>query len=185
MGNILILYHSQTGNTRAMADLVAEGAGKVPGMNIKCLSLKEAKPADLLWCDGIALGAPTHLGVAPWQMVQWWTKATSKAWRHVDGKIGCAFSSSGGWGGGNEMTVQSLLKIMMNFGILVFGATDYTGKKTTLHYGAVAAGKPGTAREKQACRRLGRRLAEWVAVLVDGQKDQSPHKVKYNRFKRS
>jgi NAD(P)H dehydrogenase (quinone) len=183
MGKVLILYHSQTGNTKEMAGLVAAGAKKVPGMEIKCLSIKEAKPDDLLWCDGIALGAPTHMGVAPWQVVQWWTKAVGKTWRHIDGKIGCAFSSAGGWGGGSEMTVQSLLKILMNFGVLVFGATDYTGKHTTLHYGTVAAGKPKTAREKEACRRLGRRLAEWVAVLHEGRKEQSPHQAKYKRFK--
>ncbi len=183
MGNVLVVYHSLTGNTKYMAELVAEGTREVPDIDTKCLSIEEAKPEDLLWCDGIAMGAPTHMGVAPWQVVQWWTKAIGKTWQRIDGKIGCAFSSAGGWGGGNEMTVQCLLKILMNFGILVFGATDYTGKQTTLHYGAVAVNKPETDREKEACRRLGRRLAEWVAVLCDGRKDQSPHQATYGRFK--
>lgn len=183
MGKVLILYHSLTGNTGYMSELVAEGAEKVPGIDVKRLSLKEAEPEDLLWCDGIAMGAPCHMGVAPWQVVQWWTKALGKVWPHIDGKIGCAFSSAGGWGGGNEMTVQCLLKIMMNLGVLVFGAPDYTGRQTTLHYGAVAVGKPETDPEKEACRRLGRRLSEWVAVFCDGRKEQSPHQAEYQRFK--
>jgi len=54
---------------------------------------------------------------------------------------------------------------------LVFGVTDYVGKKFTLHYGAVISGEPKTEEEKEACRRLGRRLAEWVAVFVDGKKE--------------
>ncbi len=183
MGKVLVLYHSLTGNTEYMAGLVTEGAKKIPDIDVKCLSLKEAGPEDLLWCDGIAMGAPTHMGVAPWQVVQWWTKVLGKTWPHIDGRFGCAFSSAGGWGGGNEMTIQCLLKIMMNLGIMVFGAPDYTGKNTTLHYGAVAVDKPETAKEKEACRRLGRRLAEWVAVFYDGRKEQSPHRAKYNRFK--
>jgi len=183
MGKVLVLYHSLTGNTEYMAGLVTAGAEEVPGIDVKCLSLQEAGPDDLLWCDGIALGAPCHMGVVPWQVVQWWTKAIGKAWQHIDGKIGCGFSSAGGWGGGSEMTVQCLLKILMNFGVLVFGATDYTGNQTTLHYGAVAINKPKTEGEKEACRRLGRRLAEWVAVLCDGRKEQSPHQGGYGRFK--
>jgi hypothetical protein len=46
-------------------------------------------------------------------------------WMKVDGKIACAFSSSGGWGGGTELACQSLLTVLMNFGFLVFGVTDY------------------------------------------------------------
>ena len=49
------------------------------------------------------------------------------------------FSSSGGWGGGTELACQSLLTVLMNFGFLVFGVTDYAGKLTTAHYGAIAA----------------------------------------------
>jgi hypothetical protein len=36
--------------------------------------------------------------------------------------------SSGGWGGGTDLACQSLLAVLMNFGFLVFGVTDYAGK---------------------------------------------------------
>jgi NAD(P)H dehydrogenase (quinone) len=36
-------------------------------------------------------------------------------WQKIDGKIGCAFSSEGGWGGGAELTCQTLMTIMLNF----------------------------------------------------------------------
>ena len=52
----------------------------------------------------------------------------------VDGKIACAFSSSGGWGGGTEPACQSLLTVLLNFGFLVFGVTDYAGQ-FSLHAG--------------------------------------------------
>jgi hypothetical protein len=37
-------------------------------------------------------------------------------------------------------------------GFLVFGVTDYAGKTTTCHYGAVAAKEPRDAEVKEACR---------------------------------
>ena len=95
-------------------------------------------------------------------------------WMKVDGKIACAFSSSGGWGGGTELACQSLLTVLMNFGFLVFGVTDYASKLTTAHYGAVTAREPRDEGTQAACRLLGKRLAEWVAVFCDGRKDQHP-----------
>ena len=92
----------------------------------------------------------------------------------VDGKIACAFSSSGGWGGGNELACQSILTVLMNFGFLVFGVTDYAAKLTTLHYGAVAAREPRSEDIQAACRKLGQRLGEWVAFYVDRACDQHP-----------
>jgi NAD(P)H dehydrogenase (quinone) len=73
-----------------------------------------------------------------------------------------------------EMSCQSLLTVLMNFGFLVFGVTDYAGRMTTCHYGAVAAKQPREAEVWEACRLLGRQLAEWVAVVADGRKDQHP-----------
>ena len=73
-----------------------------------------------------------------------------------------------------ELACQSILTLLINFGFLVFGVTDYTGKLTTLHYGAVTAREPRTEDSQAACRRLGRRLAEWTAVCVHGHNEEHP-----------
>jgi NAD(P)H dehydrogenase (quinone) len=62
----------------------------------------------------------------------------------------------------------------MNFGFLVFGVTDYVGRLMTLHYGAVAVREPREEDTQEACRKLGKRLAEWVAVYAGGRRDQHP-----------
>jgi multimeric flavodoxin WrbA len=46
-------------------------------------------------------------------------------WMKIDGKIGCAFSSAGGWGGGMELACQSIQTALMNFGFLVFGVPAF------------------------------------------------------------
>jgi NAD(P)H dehydrogenase (quinone) len=174
MHKILVLYDSASGSTAKMAALVAEGAREVPDVEVRLRHVDRATADDVLWCDGLALGSPTNMGILSWKMKRFWDETMNPHWMKVDGKIGCAFSSSGGWGGGQELACQSLLTVLMNFGFLVFGVTDYAGKLTTAHYGAVSAREPRSDELKTACRILGRRLAEWVAVFIGGRRDQHP-----------
>jgi NAD(P)H dehydrogenase (quinone) len=157
-----------------MAALVADGAREVPDVEVRLRRLDEATADDVLWCDGLALGSPTNMGLLSWKMKRFWDETMLPHWMQVDGKIGCAFSSSGGWGGGNEMACQSLLTVLLNFGFLVFGVTDYAGKLTTSHYGAVTAREPRSEESQAACRILGRRLSEWVAVYLGGRREEHP-----------
>jgi NAD(P)H dehydrogenase (quinone) len=174
MGTVLVLYHSDSGNTAKMAQHVAEGVHSVENTDLRKRTIDQANAGDLRWCNGLALGAPTNLGSISWRMKQWWDELPEDLWSTIDGKIGCAFSSSGGWGGGAELACMALMTVMMNYGFLVFGVTDYVEKRFTLHYGAVLAGEPRREREKRACRRLGQRLAERVAVFTMGAKISYP-----------
>ena len=182
MGKVLVLYYSETGRTRSMAGFVAEGAGQVEGIEVRLSDLEAATADDLFWCDGVALGAPTHLGSIPWKLKRWWDGQVDAAWHKIDGKFGCAFSSAGGLGGGPELACMNLLTIMMNYGLMVFGVTDYVAELRTLHYGAALPGRPKTEADKEICRRLGRRLAEYVAFYVDGRKDAHPVGAPYKRL---
>ncbi|MGK9477580.1 flavodoxin family protein [Melioribacter sp. OK-6-Me] len=180
MGKVLILYYSKDGSTEKMAKYVAEGALQIPGTEIRIKNINTASREDIIWCNGVAVGSPTHLGILSSEMKKFWEDLLPD-WQRIDGKIGCAFSSQGGWGGGAELTCMSILTVMMNFGFLVFGVTDYSGHQFTAHYGAVQAGEPRLDKEIEACRRLGRRLAEWVAVYFDGRKDLHPLNNLYKR----
>lgn len=180
MGKLLVLYDTSTNHTGQMAEFVVEGAkslqtdGKEPEMTVRSRHIDDAAADDVMWADGLALGSPTNLGVMSWKMKKWWDDRSEDLWPRVDGKIGCTFSSAGGYGGGAEMTCLSLTNLLMNFGFLVFGTTDYVEKRFTLHYGATVAKAPRATEEAEACRRLGLRLAEWVAYYVDGKTDLHP-----------
>jgi NAD(P)H dehydrogenase (quinone) len=174
MGKVLVLYDSASGNTAKMAALVAEGAARIPAIEVRLRRVEEATPEDVLWCDGLALGSPTNMGLLSWKMKRFWDEPMAPYWMKVDGRIACAFSSSGGWGGGTELACQSLLTVLVNFGFLIFGVTDYASQLTTAHYGAITAREPREEGTQAACRLLGQRLAEWVAVFCDGRKEQHP-----------
>ncbi|MDH7604584.1 MAG: flavodoxin family protein [Melioribacter sp.] len=180
MGKVLVLYYSNEGHTKKMAEFVAEGAKEIPETEVRLKSIYEANKDDIFWCDGLALGSPTYLGTVASEMKKFWEDLLPY-WQKLDGKIGCAFSSQGGWGGGAELTCQTLMNIMINYGFLVFGVTDYSGKQFTAHYGATQAGEPRQEKEIESCKRLGKRLAEWVAVFVDGRKNLHPLNNLYKR----
>lgn len=174
MGKVLVLFDSASGNTEKMAGFVAEGARLVPEIEVRLKRVDDATADDILWCDGMAVGSPTNMGILSWKMKRFWDETAGPVWMKVDGKIACAFSSAGGWGGGQELACQSLLTVLMNFGFLVFGVTDYVGKMKTLHYGAIVAREPRHEDDQAACRKLGQRLSEWVAAYIDGRRDQHP-----------
>jgi NAD(P)H dehydrogenase (quinone) len=180
MGKVLVLYYSKEGSTKKMAGYVAEGVKEIPDIELRVKSVNDATREDIIWCDGLALGSPTFLGTIAAEMKKFWENMLPD-WQKVDGKIGCAFSSQGGWGGGAELTCQTLMTVMVNYGFLVFGITDYSGHQFTAHYGATQAGEPRQEKEIASCMKLGKRLAEWVAVFVDGRKEWHPLRGHYKR----
>jgi NAD(P)H dehydrogenase (quinone) len=182
LARVLVLYFSRLGHTKMMADLVVEGASLVPETEVRLRSVAEATAEDLAWCDGIAVGSPTHMGTIAWEMKRWWDEVAQPLWPEVEGKLGCAFSSSGGMAGGGELTCVALQIVLMNYGILVFGVPDYVGPGQTLHYGAICAGKPRNEPEREACRRLGRRLAEWVQTFILHRPQHDPRGKSYRKF---
>ncbi|NIM04529.1 MAG: flavodoxin family protein [Armatimonadetes bacterium] len=163
MHKIAVIYDSQTGNTKAMAEAVAEGARKVEGIEVRLKTADEAGADDFLWADGVALGSPCYVGLMSAKLKAF-LDTSHEAWSKVDGKIGCAFSSAGGAGGGAELTCLAILTALMNYGFLVFGVPDYVKPGVTLHYGAVAVGRPDET-ALSACRLLGERLTEHVIRL--------------------
>ena len=87
MGKILVLYDSMSGNTAKMAELIADGARSIPNMEIRVIKIDEAKADDVIWCDGLAVGSPTNMGLLSWKMKRFWDETMIPQWSKVDGKI--------------------------------------------------------------------------------------------------
>lgn len=62
MTSILIIYHSQTGNTRRMAEAVAAGAASIENATVLLRHASEAMIEDLFQCDGLVIGSPEYFG---------------------------------------------------------------------------------------------------------------------------
>ena len=62
MGKILVIYHSQTGNTQKMAESVARGSDSINKVDVVLKRASEATLKDLMECDGLAIGSPEYFG---------------------------------------------------------------------------------------------------------------------------
>ncbi|HKK98690.1 MAG TPA: NAD(P)H-dependent oxidoreductase [Desulfotignum sp.] len=62
MTTILVIYHSQSGNTKKMAESVSSGINTVDNVIANLKAAGEATIKDLRHCDGIAIGSPEYFG---------------------------------------------------------------------------------------------------------------------------
>jgi multimeric flavodoxin WrbA len=64
MKHLLIVYHTQSGNTGRLADAVRKGATSdlLEGVEVRCKKAAEAGPQDLLWAEALLLGTPENFG---------------------------------------------------------------------------------------------------------------------------
>jgi multimeric flavodoxin WrbA len=62
MKKILVVYHSQSGNTRRMAEAVARGAGEIGGVTVSLKRAGNTTLDDLLECDGLVIASPEYFG---------------------------------------------------------------------------------------------------------------------------
>lgn len=62
MKNLLIIYHSQSGNTQALAEAIARGCRKEAEANLRIKKAFETELEDLLWAQGVLFGTPENFG---------------------------------------------------------------------------------------------------------------------------
>lgn len=195
MNEILVLYYSQGGAVRSMAQLIARGIESVPGakarvrtvpkVSANCEATESDIPAsgdpyaelkDLEECAGLALGSPTRFGnmAAP---MKYFLDGTSGLWLKgalID-KPACVFTSSGSMHGGNETTLLTMMLPLMHHGMLMVGlpysepALSSTSTGGTpygaSHIGGAMDDKPISDDEKKLCIALGKRLAQIALKL--------------------
>lgn len=156
MHRILVAYYSRSGNTRKMADSVAEGIKK-GGAEAVVKDIKEVRAEELLEYDGIIIGSPTYYGTMAAE-VKALLDASVAYHGKLEGKVGAAFSSSANIAGGNETTILDILNAFLIHGMIIQG--DFQGD----HYGPVAIGSPDGRASKQ-CLRLGERTVQLIKKI--------------------
>lgn len=157
MAKGIVIYYSRSGNTKEMAQIVAEAMNKAD-LPTECKPVNKVKAEDLLGYDAIVVGSPTYYGHMAGPIKGLFDETVS--WHgKLDGKVGAAFSSAANIGGGNETTVMGIIEAMLISGMIVQG--DPQGD----HYGPVSIGKPDD-RVKRQCQRRGQRVAELTGKLL-------------------
>jgi NAD(P)H dehydrogenase (quinone) len=192
---ILVLYYSQGGSVRELAQLIARGIDSVQGSKARLRTVPKVSTnceasepdipetgdvyvelSDLEECAGLALGSPTRFGnmAAP---MKYFLDGTSGLWLKgaLIGKPACVFTSSGSLHGGNESTLLTMMLPLLHHGMTILGipyseASLVTTQSGGTPYGASHIGgalndKPISEDEKKLCIALGKRLAKTALKL--------------------
>jgi NAD(P)H dehydrogenase (quinone) len=156
MPKILVLYFTRTGNTKAMAEIVA-GAAEKEGAEVVLKDVEETKQEELLNYDAFIIGSPTYYGGMAGKLKDF-LDSTVVHHGKFTGKVGGAFSSSANIGGGNETTILNILHALLIHGMIIQGTSDGD------HYGPVSIDVPDD-RARAQCEALGKRVASLAARL--------------------
>jgi len=164
MIRVAVIYHSVTGNTRKMADLVVKGAESVDGVEAKAISIDDPDDAFINSAESVLFGSPTYEGTCTWQMKKYLDTMSA----NVAGKLGGVFASQN-WpgGGGADLAEISMIAGMMVRGMLIYAGGIAEGMPP-LHFGAVSTRAP-SGLDAERCVKLGENMAS-KAVELFGDK---------------
>jgi NAD(P)H dehydrogenase (quinone) len=195
MNEVLVLYYSQGGAVREMAQLIARGVESVadikarvrtvPKVSADCEATQPDIPysgdpyvevSDLEECIGLVLGSPTRFGnmAAP---MKYFLDGTTGQWLKgaLIGKPASVFTSSGSMHGGNETTLLTMILPLMHHGMLIVGLpyseSELSNTQTggtpygASHIGGAMDEQPISIDERKLCLALGKRLAEVALKL--------------------
>lgn len=152
MANVLVAYYSHGGNTRKMAQRIAEALEEA-GCRAEAHSVTDISVERLREFDGIVLGSPCYFGVMAAEMKRFIDQSIKLFGKgELTGKAGGVFCSTGGIGGGGELTLLSLLAGLMIHGMVV------QGSRKGGHFGPLAIGEPDE-RALAECGQYGRLVA--------------------------
>jgi len=196
MNDILVLYYSQSGHVRSMAEQIARGiesvAGcssrirTVPAISTVCEATQDSIPdeghlyvnqEDLKHCAGLVLGSPTRFGnmAAP---LKYFLDNTSDLWLSgsLIGKPAAVFTSTGSLHGGQETTLLSMMLPLFHHGMIIMGlpydndtlmnTSDGGTPYGASHLAGSQNDRALSEDEAQLCRALGQRIANTAKALA-------------------
>ena len=192
---ILILYYSQYGATRQMAQLIARGVEQVAGVRARLRTVPKistvcetteagipdsgapyAELRDLEECIGLALGSPTRFGNMAAAMKYFWDGTGGLWMKHtLVGKPAALFTSTGSLHGGQESTLLSMMLPLLHHGMVILGLPYSEAELGTTKSGGTPYGASHVAGlandhsisedERKLCMALGKRLAQTALKL--------------------
>jgi flavodoxin len=110
MSQVLVVYCSMTGHTKAAAEAIAEGAQEA-GAQVTLKPGTEAQPKDLLACEGVALGSYDAFSYMGGGLKDFFDRAFYPTQGQVTDKPYVAFLTHGGGG----RAIQSIESIAQSF----------------------------------------------------------------------
>ena len=152
---IAIVYHSETGNTERMAELVKEGCESVSGVEARSMSVDETDGDYIRDAKAVIFGCPTYEGSCSWQLKKFLDTEPPP----LGGKLAGVFASQN-WpgGGGASFAEMTVIAACLVHGMLIYSGGISEGMPF-LHFGAVSRKGPDEDLYRERCLKLGQNIA--------------------------
>lgn len=165
---VTIVYYSHfKGQTEALAQAVARGAGKVPGADVVLVRVEDV---DAHWdrlhaSDAIVFGTPTYIGSAAARFKEFMERLAGEAWlkRMWMNKIAGGFTCSAGRSGDKLATLMQLVVFAAQLG-MIWVPVRITG------------GNYSTQGSEEDLNRMAGYLGVMAQANIDEPADRSPPK---------
>lgn len=142
MVKVVVVYATNYGSTRKVAEAVAAGVETVADVKALILQAEDVKADDLITSDAVIVGTPTHMGSPDWRIKQFIDQVCGELWMKdaMVGKVGAVFATASGFGstgGGSELTMLTLLSNFAELGMILVPLPKNTPgyPKAGLHWG--------------------------------------------------
>lgn len=161
MMKLAIIFHSESGNTKEVAQLIAQGAEKIEGVESRCMSISEVDKPYINKAKAVIFGSPTYHANLTWKMKRWFDEESSNY--DFKGKIGAMYGTENFLGGGADMSLLTMAGHLLVNGMLVYSGGAAAGKPYT-HYGAVTI-QNGNQKQQERAVVFGERIAKKAVEL--------------------
>jgi NAD(P)H dehydrogenase (quinone) len=189
--SVVVVYHSRSGRTRALAEAVVRGAAAVPDVVARCFDVEGPVPQDdLAQADAIVFGSPTYMGSASAPFKAFMDASAPiwalHGWRD---KLAAGFTHSAAPSGDKLGTLMQLAVFAAQHGMVWVGLglpPSYASAERAMggndtnrlgsHLGAMGQTPPGGGLgdgDVRTCEHLGRRVAELALRWSRGSADTS------------
>jgi multimeric flavodoxin WrbA len=147
---LLIVYHSQSGNTEFLSRAVEEGARHVPGIEVRRLSAAITTADDLTACRAVIICSPEYFGYMAGAVKDLFDRTYEHVREHTAGKSYAVVISAGNDGAG---ALDSIVRIMKGYGMKMV-------QEPVISRGPVTESALGN------CRTLGQTLAAGIDLGI-------------------
>ena len=146
MPKVLVAYYSKTGNTKQVAESIAEGAKSVKGVDVQIKNVADINAKEAVEADGFAFGSPAYFSMMSGPLLTLLTDFYFVR-EKLAGKSMVAFATGGGSQTKTTANIESILKAF-NPKIILPG---------------LAVGSKISETEKQLAKQLGEKLAKTIS----------------------
>lgn len=163
---ISIIYHSETGNVKSMAEIIAQGCKISDRIDVKCMSITDLDVDFISQSKAVMFGSPTYSGNCSWQL----KKYLDYHPKELAGKLGGVFVSQN-WpgGGGASFAAMSIIAELLVSGMLVYSGGISNGKPI-IHFGAISEKSPKKGDlYYERCIKLGENITKKAMEIFNDQ----------------